>query len=80
MQMVRSFEAEEEFEKAWDEVSILVRLAREAARRGRLQELEGHLVKLRALVPHRAEDLGRELEALARCVREHPARGARRDD
>ena len=55
-----------------DEMSALTRRAWEAARRGRLEELEACLLKLGLSDPDEAHQLAEQLRPLARCVRAHP--------
>lgn len=76
MRVVRAGDAERAFEEAFrarGETGALMDVARRAASRGRVDEVEICLDRLRAMNVPGTDDLEAELHAIVRCVRSHPS-------
>ena len=76
MKVVRAGQAEKAFEEAFrqrGEAGTLIDVARRAASRGRSEEVEVCLARLRILRSPGVDDLSAELRSVVRCVHSHPS-------
>lgn len=81
MRVVRSGDGERAFEEAYrerGEAGALEDVARRSAARGRLEEVEVCLARLRRIGAPGVDDLEAELHAVVRSVRAHPSYGSKR--